>query len=196
MKELTDLTELKDLTELNVLALSGSLRRNSYNTALLHAARKLTPVGLAIELDHELGGLPLYNQDLDGDTPPESVTALRRRVADADALLIATPEHNASVPAALKSAVDWISTAPQQPLRGKPVAVVGASPGQFGTVRAQLALRQILASVGADAVSKPDVTVFHCDTRFSDDGVLTDTYTIDLLRGLLDALLIKARAAQ
>ncbi|MEO3796852.1 NADPH-dependent FMN reductase [Nonomuraea sp. B10E15] len=86
------------MTELNILALSGSLRADSHNTALLHAARALDPGGVAIDIDRDLGRLPLYNQDLDTGTPPAPVTTLRARIAGADALLIATPEHNASVP--------------------------------------------------------------------------------------------------
>ncbi|MBE1588949.1 NADPH-dependent FMN reductase [Nonomuraea angiospora] len=181
------------MNQIDVLALSGSLRADSHNTALLHAARTLHSGGLAIDIDHDLGRLPLYNQDLDTGAPPLPVAELRARVAAADALLIATPEHNASVPAALKNAIDWVSTAPEGLLRGKPVAIAGASPGPFGSVRAQLALRQILASVGAEVLVKPEVTVFHCDTRFArDDRRLTDPYTADLLRELLDALARKA----
>ncbi|ALG09469.1 NADPH-dependent FMN reductase [Kibdelosporangium phytohabitans] len=180
------------MTELTVLALSGSLRGRSHNTALLHAARKLNPGGLAIEIEQDLALLPLYDQDMDTESPPVAVTALRARIAAADALLIATPEHNASVPAALKNAIDWASTAPCGLLRGKPVAIAGASPGPFGSVRAQLALRQILAAVGAEVVVKPEVTVFHCDTRLTDDGVLTDSHSAGLLRDLLTALARKA----
>ncbi|MET7338910.1 NADPH-dependent FMN reductase [Nonomuraea sp. NPDC005650] len=180
------------MNEVNVLALSGSLRADSHNTALLRAARTLHSGGLAIDIDHDLGRLPLYNQDLDTGAPPTPVTELRARVAAADALLIATPEHNASVPAALKNAIDWVSTAPEGLLLDKPVAIAGASPGPFGSVRAQLALRQILASMGAELVVKPEVTVFHCDTRFTHDRRLTDPYTAGLLRELLDALARKA----
>ncbi|GAA3990360.1 NAD(P)H-dependent FMN reductase [Allokutzneria multivorans] len=180
------------MRELNVLAVSGSLRAGSHNTALLHAAAKLNPGGLVIEMERDLGRIPLYDQDLDAATPPPPVAALRARVAAADALLIATPEHNASIPAVLKNAIDWISTAPGGLLLGKPVAIAGASPGPFGSVRAQLALRQILASVGAEVVVKPEVTVFRCDTRIGEDGVLADPYTADLLRDLLGALARKA----
>jgi chromate reductase len=183
------------MTERHVLGLSGSLRRQSHNTALLRAARAIAPAGLEIEVGHVLGTLPLYVQDIDTSTPPAPVVALRERIAAADALLIATPEHNASVPAALKNAIDWASTAPEGLLRGKPVAIAGASPGPFGTVRAQLALRQILTHVGADVVAKPDVTVFRCDTRFTADGALTDALSTELLRDLLAALARKIATA-
>ncbi|WP_067139233.1 NADPH-dependent FMN reductase [Microtetraspora malaysiensis] len=179
------------MNELNVLALSGSLRAGSFNTALLCAARKLNPGGLVIDIHQGLGRLPLYGQDLDTATPPAPVAALRARVGAADALLIATPEHNASVPAALKNAIDWISTAPDRLLHGKPVAIMGASPGPFGSVRAQLALRQILAAVGAETVVKPEVVVFGCDARLIGD-VVTDPHSAELLRELLDALARKA----
>ncbi|WP_086828007.1 NADPH-dependent FMN reductase [Allokutzneria sp. NRRL B-24872] len=180
------------MRELTVLAMSGSLRAGSHNTALARAAVKLNPGGLAIEIERDLGGLPLYDQDLDTGAPPAPVAALRARIAAADALLITTPEHNASIPAALKNAIDWISTAPGGLLLGKPVAIAGASPGPFGSVRAQLALRQILASVGAEVVVKPEVVVFRCDTRIGDDGALADPYTAELLRELLGALRHKA----
>ncbi|MGW6459471.1 NADPH-dependent FMN reductase [Streptomyces sp. NPDC055078] len=181
------------MNQLNVLALSGSLRSGSHNTALLRAARKLNPGGMVIGIDSGLGGLPLYSQDLDTGTPPEPVAALRSRIAAADALLIATPEHNASVPAALKNAIDWVSTAPGALLDGKPVAIAGASPGPFGSVRAQLALRQILVSVGADVLAKPEVTVFRCDTRFDANGALADAHSAELLVALLGALAHRAR---
>jgi len=184
------------MNELNVLAISGSLRAGSHNTALLHAARKLNPGGLAIEIAQDLNRIPLYDQDLDTKTPPASVVALRTRIAKADALLIATPEHNASIPAALKNTIDWISTDPGGLLHGKPVAIAGASPGPFGSVRAQLALRQILAAVGAEVVVKPEVIVFRCDTSFGDDGVLSDPYAAELLRDLLSALIRKSRQNQ
>ncbi|MFF4196975.1 NADPH-dependent FMN reductase [Nonomuraea sp. NPDC001831] len=181
------------MNELTILALSGSLRAQSHNTALLHAARTLSLGGPAIAIEDDLGRLPLYNQDLDSGTPPVTVAEFRARIAAADALLIATPEHNASVPAALKNAIDWASTPPEGLLRGKPVAIAGASPGPFGSVRAQLALRQILAAVGAEVVVKPEVTVFHCDTRFTSERELSDPYTADLLRELLNALSRKVR---
>ncbi|WP_181777645.1 NADPH-dependent FMN reductase [Amycolatopsis pittospori] len=175
------------MTELKILALSGSLRAGSYNTALLRAARRIGPGGMTIELYSGLGELPLYSQDLDTGTPPEAVTALRRHIAEADGLLIATPEHNSSVPAALKNAIDWASTG-SSPLSGKPIAMAGASPGAFGSIRAQQALRQILAAIGSDVVVKPEVTVFRSHERFDDDGKLTDDFTASLLSDLLASL--------
>ncbi|CAL9651708.1 MULTISPECIES: NADPH-dependent FMN reductase [Streptomyces] len=172
-----------------ILALSGSLRAQSYNTGLVRAAVKHNSGGAAIEVYEDLALLPMYNQDHDNATPPQEVVEWRSRVAAADGLFIVTPEHNASVPAALKNALDWASTEPAGGiLVGKHVAVAGASPGAFGSARAQLALRQILASIGADVLAKPDVSVFHCHERFDAEGNLTDTFAISLIGELVDAL--------
>ncbi|MFD4901010.1 NADPH-dependent FMN reductase [Streptomyces sp. NPDC057699] len=172
-----------------VLALSGSLRAESYNTALLRAAVKHSSGEVDIEVYDGLGRLPMYNEDHDQGTPHEEVAALRRRVAAAQGLLVVTPEHNASVPAALKNALDWISTPPAGGIvAGKPTAVAGASPGPFGSARGQLALRQILVSMGADVLAKPEVAVFRCHERMAADGSVTDPTTVSLLRELTDAL--------
>ncbi|NEW47759.1 NAD(P)H-dependent oxidoreductase [Nocardia cyriacigeorgica] len=174
--------------EYRVLALSGSLRAGSYNTALLRAADKLNPGPLTIQIYPDLGDLPLYSQDLEQD-PPTAVRELHRHIVAADGLLLATPEHNASIPAALKNAIDWMSRMPDGAgMAGKPVAVAGASPGALGAVRAQLALRQILGSVGAEVLAKPEVVVFRAHERFDTDGALTDEFTQNLLVDLLAEL--------
>ncbi|WP_367129038.1 NADPH-dependent FMN reductase [Saccharothrix sp. HUAS TT1] len=184
---------MNTVRELKILALSGSLRAGSYNTALVHAARKVNPGGMAIELYEGLGDLPLYNADLDTDEPPAAVADLRDRITAADGLLIATPEHNYSIPAALKNALDWASTPlPRWALQGKPVAIAGASPTAMGTARAQLALRQVFLWTDCDVVVKPEVAVFRCHERF-EDGVLTDEVSAALLRDLLLALERKIR---
>ncbi|QWF81317.1 NADPH-dependent FMN reductase [Amycolatopsis sp. CA-230715] len=175
--------------ERRVLALSGSLRTGSHNAALLRAAGKLAPPGVSVAPWDGLADVPMYHADLDTAAPPEPVRALRREIAAADALLLATPEYNASVPAVLKNAIDWASTAADASrLAGKPVAILGASPGALGTARAQLALRQILAAVGAEVVAKPEVVVFHAHERFDERGELADELTASLLSGLLTAL--------
>ncbi|MEU3253460.1 NADPH-dependent FMN reductase [Streptomyces sp. NPDC006997] len=172
-----------------ILALSGSLRAQSYNTALLKAAVKHNSGKATIEIYEDLARLPMYNQDHDHDDPPREVVELRRRVAEAAGLFIVTPEHNASVPAALKNALDWTSTQPAGGiLVGKPIAIAGASPGAFGSSRGQLALRQILASIGADVLAKPEVAVFHCHERVNAEGDVTDPMTLSLLNDLIDAL--------
>ncbi|MFE0653666.1 NADPH-dependent FMN reductase [Streptomyces sp. NPDC059534] len=179
-----------------ILAISGSLRADSHNTQLLRAAQKFNPGGLEIEIYEGLRDLPPY--DLDLDTPelrPAVVDELRRRVTEADGLLIATPEFNYSVPGVLKNALDWLSTdwtrTEGLPLSRKPTAILGAGPGSFGTVRAQLALRQILVCTDNDVVVKPEVHVFRSHERFDADGNLTDEATIELLQGLLTNLRAK-----
>ncbi|MEV3991540.1 NADPH-dependent FMN reductase [Streptomyces sp. NPDC049837] len=184
--------------DLRILAISGSLRAASHNTALLRAAQKMQQGGLDIEIYDGLRAIPAY--DLDLDAPglwPAPVADLRRRVTEADGLLIATPEFNYGVPGVLKNALDWASTdwagTGEVPLRGKPTAVLGASPSHFGSVRAQLALRQVLLGTRTDVVTSPEVTVMRSHERFDDNGNLTDEVTADLLRDLLSALADKVR---
>ena len=169
-----------------ILGISGSLRQASYNTALLRAAAELLPPGMTLEVA-DLSRLPIFNKD--GEKPfPEPVAEFRNRVARADALLIATPEYNSSISGALKNAIDWASRSPQQPLNGKPVAIVGASTGSFGTLRAQLHLRQILTHVGALSLGKPEVLVARAEQAFDADGNLVDAAARGFLRDLLVAL--------
>lgn len=171
---------------LRVLGISGSLRRASYNTALLRAAAELLPWGMTLET-FDLAPLPMFNQD--HETPfPEAVAHFRARVAQADALLIATPEYNSSISGALKNALDWASRSPQQPLNGKPVAIMGASTGNFGTVRSQLHLRQVLTHVGALPLGKPEVLVARAEQTFNTEGRLVDAAARGFLRDLLVAL--------
>ena len=140
---------------MRVLAISGSLRRDSHNTALLRAAAERTPAGVELELWDGLKAVPPYDEDDDGDLAPASVTALRSAVAGADAVLFATPEYNHSVPGALKNALDWVSRPiATNPLRNKPVAVIGASTGIFGAVWAQAELRKVLSAIGARVVDR------------------------------------------
>ncbi|MFD4374038.1 NADPH-dependent FMN reductase [Streptomyces sp. NPDC058486] len=179
-----------------VLAISGSLRADSHNTLLLHAARKFNPGGLDIEIYEDLREIPPYDQDLDHpDRRPAAVTELRRRAGEAAGLLIATPEFNYSVPGVLKNALDWLSTNPTGeelvPLHRKPIAILGAAPTNFGTVRAQLVLRQVFVCTGSDVVVKPEVHLFRSHERFDATGTLTDETSISLLRDLLTALKTK-----
>ncbi|HEX6471017.1 MAG TPA: NADPH-dependent FMN reductase [Streptosporangiaceae bacterium] len=176
------------MSDPTVLAISGSLRVDSYNTRLLRTAQSLNPGGMNIELYDGLGELPLYNQDLDTDKPPRPVAELRRRIARSAGLLIATPEHNASVPAALKNAIDWASRRIQDSrLTDKPIAIIGASPSPFGTIRAQYELRQMFASIGVHAILKPEVAVPNSHQNFHNE-TLTDEYGRALLKELLTNL--------
>jgi chromate reductase, NAD(P)H dehydrogenase (quinone) len=172
-----------------ILGISGSLRAASYNSALLRAARKVAPAGMDIEIFEGLREVPPYDQDLDTAAPPPPVADLRHRVRRADGLLIATPEYNYGVPGVLKNAIDWVSRpAATSPLKRKPVAVMGAAPGAFGSVRAQLSLRQSLLWTDSVVVSKPELMVFQAHLRFDSDGDLVDEQTRQLLGALLAAL--------
>lgn len=157
---------------MKVLALSGSLRRDSYNRGLLRAAQGLAPAGVELETYDGWAEVPAFNEDLES-RPPGSVHALRERIAAADALLVATPEYNGSVPGALKNAVDWASR-PRgaSALAGKPVAVIGSSPSPFGATWAQEHLRRALMLSGAVLVDD-ELAIGRVNERFS-EGELTD----------------------
>ena len=174
---------------LNVLGISGSLRAASINRALLEAAQALAPAHMTIEI-FDLGGIPLYNAELDTDErrPPE-VTAFKQAIAAANALLIATPEYNYSVPGVLKNALDWASRpGGNSPLKGKPTAIMGATGGMWGTARAQTHLRDILAATGTPVVLKPEVLVASARQKFDELRRLTDEPTCQFVRDLLLAL--------
>ncbi len=169
-----------------IAGISGSLRKDSYNTALLHAAVDLMPDGMLLDII-DIASLPMFNQDFEKPFP-ESVVTFRDKLNKADAILIATPEYNSSLTGALKNAIDWASRSPQAPLPGKPAAIMGASTGKFGTIRAQLHLRQVLTHVGAQPLGKPEVLVARAEKAFDADGKLVDETTRGFLRELLLAL--------
>ncbi|MFD0683888.1 NADPH-dependent FMN reductase [Actinomadura fibrosa] len=185
--------------ELTILGISGSLRAGSHNTALLRAARMHTPPSIDLEIYDGLRDIPPYDMDLDTpDRRPAAAQDLRDRITEADGLLIATPEFNYSVPGVLKNAIDWVSTdwtgTEGEPLRRKPIAIAGAAPTGFGSVRAQLALRQVFIWPDSDVVAQPELIVHRAHERFDPDGNLVDTTTVKLLRGLLNALAAKMEA--
>ena len=171
---------------MKVLAVSGSLRRDSHNTRLLHVAAEAAPEGVEVELWDGIRDLPLYDQDLENDQLPESVRRLREDWAAADAILFATPEYNGSVPGVLKNAVDWASRPKgDAALTNKDVGVIGASTGQFGAMWAQADLRKILGTAGA-RVSTAELAVPRAHEAFDE---------IDLaerLRGVLETLATEA----
>lgn len=176
------------MTARALLAISGSLRRGSYNTAAARAALDLLPSGWSGELVL-LHDIPLYDEDLRtqaGYPPP--VDRLREKIRAADALLIVSPEYNYSIPGVLKNAIDWVSRPPQQPFAGKPVATMGASPGAFGTVRMQPHLRFVLASLGAHVLWRPDVLIREAGSKFDEHGRLVDGETRELIARLMQAL--------
>lgn len=166
---------------MRILGLSGSLRRGSHNTALLRAAAMALPPGVELEVFDGLRDLPLYDEDMDVQPAPAPVARLRQAIGDADGLLIATPEYNGSIPGGLKNALDWASRPfPDNALRGKPVAVVGASTGLFGAVWAQAEVRKVLGIGGADVLDG-EIPVGQANLAFKADGRLDDP---DLRRAL------------
>ena len=176
--------------EIHVLALAGSFRSGSFNQALIQAAREMAPKHVRIG-DLDLRTLPFYDGDLEAAGEPEEVAALKSAIAGADALLIATPEYNGSVPAVLKNAIDWASRrGPDSPLRNKPAAMMGASPSPGGTRRAQAHLREVLDRAGADVVVGPSLHLARAFEHVS-DGRLTSEDAREAVReivaGLVDA---------
>jgi chromate reductase len=173
---------------MRILALSGSLRRDSHNRALLRAAADHLPPGVSLELWDRLGTLPLYDEDLDVEPAPAAVAELRAALASADAVLIATPEYNSSIPGVLKNALDWASRPfPGNALRGKPAAVVGASTGLFGAVWAQAETRKVLKAIGAD-VLEAELPVGLAHDAFAEHGGLADPGLHDRLAGIVGEL--------
>ena len=171
-----------------ILGFAGSLRRGSYNRGLLRAAQQVAPEGVEIEIA-ALDEIPPYNQDVQSQGDPEPVRLFKERIRAADALLIATPEYNYSIPGVLKNALDWASRpAAESVLRRKPVAIMGASTGRMGTVRAQLALRQVFVFTESLALLKPEVLVSGAAGLFDADGNLLDDETRRRVRELLEAL--------
>ncbi|MCK5438686.1 MAG: NAD(P)H-dependent oxidoreductase [Gemmatimonadetes bacterium] len=172
---------------LRVLGIAGSLRRGSFNRALIRAALDLAPDSMTIEM-FDLGPLPLFNADLEEQGDPLSVAEFKQAIRDAGALLIATPEYNYGMPGVLKNALDWASRPPESPLNNKPVAIMGASPGRTGTGRSQLQLRQTLQSTRSPTMPGPEVLVAQAHELVNEDGVLTDDKTRRYIVKLLEAL--------
>jgi chromate reductase len=179
---------------MRVLCISGSLRRDSLNSALLRAAAERLPAGAELVEFDRLREVPPYDEDVETDGTPTVVEELRDAVRNADAVLIATPEYNSSIPGQLKNALDWVSRPlATNTLRNKPVAVVGASTGAFGAVWAQADLRKVLAAIGARVV-EGEVAVGHAPTRFDEKGRLEDESLREQLQETLDALLVEVEA--
>jgi len=173
---------------MRILAISGSLRRGSHNTLLLRAAEEVLSPGDELVLWDGLRELPPYDEDDDVDPAPVAVTSLRAAVAEADAVLISTPEYNSSLPGALKNALDWASRPfATNVFRNKPVAVIGASVGMFGAVWAQAELRKVLGTMGA-RVAEVEVAVGRAGEKFDADGRLVDDEVREQLVDTLMAL--------
>jgi chromate reductase len=172
---------------IRILGIAGSLRRESYNRAALRAATELVPEGATIDI-FELNGIPGFNQD-EEQNPPVKVVELKRRIREADAVLIVTPEYNYSVPGVLKNAIDWASRPyGDSAWNGKPAAIMGASVGTIGTARAQYHLRQMFVFLNMYPINQPEVMIGNASKRFDAEGNLTDEMTKDFIRQLLQNL--------
>lgn len=177
---------------MRVLAISGSLRRDSHNTALLRTAAELLPPSAELEIFDGLKLVEPYDQDDDTGRGPDGARRLREAIESADAVLIASPEYNSSIPGVLKNALDWASRPKgENALWGKPAAVVGASTGMFGAVWAQAETRKVLSASGARVI-ETDLPIGHADQAISDDGRLTDIELRERYVEILDELIALA----
>jgi chromate reductase len=173
---------------LKVLGIAGSLRAGSFNRLLLRAAQELAPPDMQITA-FDLASIPLYNGDVEAKGDPEPVAAFKTAIRQADALLFVTPEYNFGVPGVLKNAVDWASRPPRDSaLKGKPAAIMGATPGMGGTGRAQMQLRQAFVFTQTYALLSPEVLVARAQDKFDASGRLTDEPTRKFVGQLLEAL--------
>jgi chromate reductase len=181
---------MADPAPLTILGLCGSLRSGSYNRMALRAAGELVPPGVTLQTFDALREIPPYDEDVKAQGFPPPVEQLRQRLRAADALLIVSPEYNYSVPGVLKNAIDWASRAPDQPFDGKPVAIMGASPGMIGTARMQYHLRQTMVFLNGHVLNKPEVMIGQAAQKFDAEGRLTDEptrkFVADLLAKLAD----------
>ncbi len=181
---------------MRVLGFSGSLRRDSYNRMLLAAAAQSLPPEVEYEEWTGLAWVPPYDADLDVAPAPIAVGELRSALAAADAVLIATPEYNHSIPGQLKNALDWASRPfPHNALRGTPVAVIGASTSLFGAVWAQAEVRKVLLAVGARVIDE-ELAVASAHEAFEADGSLRDAELSDRLADIVEVLVVAAGAAR
>jgi len=172
----------------NILGFAGSLRKGSYNRSLLQAARELLPKGATLEI-FELNGIPLYNQDLENE-PSERLKEFKAKIRAADAILIATPEYNYSIPGVLKNAIDCASRPyGDNAFEHKPVAIMGASIGFAGSARAQYHLRQCFVFLTCFALNQPEVMVPFAQEKIDSNGKLTDQKTRENIKELLQSLI-------
>jgi chromate reductase len=186
---------VEEPSKLTILGISGSGRKRSYNTALLEAAKELLPQDATLEVV-DVSKLPLYNQDLEHDLP-EVVKELKKKIRGADAILIATPEHNYSVTAVLKNAIEWGNRPPRDASwSGKPAAVISASTGLRGGVRAQLHLRQIMIDLIMYAINRPLLLLANAKDKFDENLKLTDEESLQTLREVLSSLVEWTRKLQ
>jgi len=179
---------MADPRVVQILGIAGSLRRDSFNRRLLAVAAARAPGDLSISVYGELGSVPLFNEDLEADGGPEPVTRLRAAIVRSDALLIATPEYNQSLPGVVKNLVDWLSRGEPEVLAGKPVGIFGVTAGPWGTRLAQAALRQTLTACGALIMPQPQLYLADAGNAFDAEGRLADERVGARLDGFLGKL--------
>jgi chromate reductase, NAD(P)H dehydrogenase (quinone) len=180
---------------MKVLGISGGLRHDSHNSALLRAAAERLPAGAELVPFEELGEIPPYDEDVEVAGVPDAVTGLRAAIRSADAVLIATPEYNHSIPGQLKNALDWASRpAGQSALNGKPAATIGASTGMFGAVWAQAELRKVLGAMGG-RVLEAELPVSHANDLRHDDRLELEPEQAERLEEILAELVAAAEPA-
>lgn len=177
---------------LAILGLSGSLRRDSFNTRLLQASSALLPADSSLTV-RTLHGIPLYDGDLEAQGVPAAVTELREAIRAADAVLLSSPEYNNGVPGVFKNAIDWVSRGADQPLAHKPVALMSASPGGMGGVRAQLAWLPTLASLRTRHMHEREFYLSAAHKAFTPEGALADAKTAEQLAAFLAAFVTWSR---
>lgn len=169
------------------VAISGSLRKASYNTMVLKTLQKIAPKHIRIK-QLLIDDVPFYNADLHEKKFPAAVEKLNDAIKKADAVIFVTPEYNYSIPGALKNALDIISRSPKKPFNLKPVGIMGASPGLLGTARAQYHLRQTMVFLNAYAMNQPEIMISKVNEKFDASEKLTDQETATMLLKFLDAL--------
>ncbi len=182
------------MSTIHIAGLSGSLRRGSYNTALLRAAQSVLPNNTKLEIV-DYADVPLFNHDVEALGFPEPVQSLRAELAGADAILFASPEYNWSIPGVMKNAIDWASRGPDSPLRSKPAAIMGAG-GRLGTAYAQQHLRQILNHLDLRVVNRPNVLISRAGEHFDEELNVTNERHLSQIRALLEALVAEVGAVE
>jgi chromate reductase len=181
-----------EMSEVKILGIAGSLRKGSYNRALLNSAQQSLPAAASLEI-FDLSGIPVFSDD-DEKNPPAKVTVLKQRIRASDAILFATPEYNYSIPGGLKNAIDWASRPyGDSAWAGKPAAIIGASMGRMGSARAQYHLRQVCVYLDIEVLNSPEVMVGNAKEMFNSEGVLTHESSREALGELIKALAARVR---
>ena len=173
-----------------IIGISGSLRKQSFNKAVLESIREIMPEGMDLEIA-DISQIPHYNGDLDlpaAASRPEPVQQFREKLAKADGILIVSPEYNYSIPGFLKNAIDWASRGEDSPLMNKPVSVMGATPGMWGTIRMQMAFKPIFQYLNMPVVLKPEILIAKVKEKLDENRKLNDPVAIDLIKQNLNEL--------